>query len=133
MDSKSIKNEKKIGLNDFFRQHQYTLLVLSIFLLITVELVGKTGYLNDIMSLLSALMTYFLFMGIDMYLDKDKESIPLMGFTIVFPIFITAFCAWVILNIAINLQGTWGKVIWILIWLGFMIVPAIRFWFKKNK
>lgn len=129
--SKTEINKK--DLESLFQKYQYTLLVLSIFLLITVEFVGKQGYLNNVMALLSALIAYFLLVGIDMPLDKKRQTIPLFGFSVVFPIFIVTFCAWTILNIVITLDGEKSKVVWILVWLFLMLYPGIKSIFKKDK
>ncbi len=124
--------KNKLSLNDFFKDHQYTLLVLSIFLLITIEFVGKEGYLNNLLALLSASITYFLLIGVDIPINKDKESFPLFGFSIIFPLFIITFCSWTILNIVTTLDDGLGKISWIITWLILMIYPGIRFWIRKN-
>lgn len=127
-----IKKEKKNTLEIFFKNHQNILLVLSIFLLVTLDLVGKTEYLSNILALLSALITYSLLLGIDAQ-DMNKDTLHLSLFKIVFPLFIITFCAWVILNVVVTLSGEKEKIIWILVWLVLMIYPGFKFWFKKKK
>ena len=124
--------ERKNTLEEFFKNHSNTLLVLSIFLLVTISLVGKDGYLNNLLALLSALITYSILIGIDVN-DKNKDNFPLIFFKIVFPIFITTFCAWVILNVIITLTGEIEKLVWIIVWLVLMIYPSLKFWFGKGK
>ncbi len=130
--NKEVIKKDKQDLESFFNKYQYTLLVLSIFLLITVEFVGKIGYLNNLMALLSSLIAYFLLIGIEMPLDKDRQTIPLFGFSIIFPVFIVTFCAWTILNIVISLDGEKSKTIWIAVWLVLMLYPVIKSLFKKD-
>jgi|SRR3989344_771772 len=124
------ENVKKTTLEDFFRNHQYALIVLSIFLLVTIELVGKEGYLNNVLALLSSLITYSILIGIKAK-DANKDTLSLVSFKIVFPIFISTFCAWVILNVVITLTGEVEKIVWIIVWLVLMVLPSFRFWIQK--
>lgn len=124
--------EKKTSLEDFFRYHPNNLLVLSIFLLVTLSLVGSKLYLSNLLALLSALLTYSILIGMNMR-NKDKDTFSLSLFKIIFPLFISAFCAWVILNILPTLKGELEMVIWILIWLILMILPGLKYFSKKIK
>lgn len=121
---------KKITLEKFFNGHKNTLLVLSIFLLVTISLVGKEGYLNNILALLSALITYSILIGID---SKNiyQDSIPLVIFKIVFPIFMVTFCVWVILNVVITLTGEIQRTVWVIFWFVLMIYPGFKFMIEK--
>lgn len=121
---------EKESLEEFFEKNKNILLVLSIFLLVTIELVSNSGYLNNILATLSALISYIMLIGIESQ-SKEKDSWQLRGFKIILPILVSAFCLWVILNIAITITGEVEKIIWIIIWLILMIIPTIRF-FKKG-
>jgi len=125
-----IKIQKKTSLEDFFSYHPNTLLVLSIFLLVTISLVGSELYLSNILALLSALLTYSILIGMNMK-DKDKDTFSLRLFKIIFPIFTSTFCAWTILNIITTLTGELEMVIWIIVWLILMILPGLKYFLKK--
>jgi len=120
--------KEKNNLEKFIKKSSNTFLGLSIFLLITISLVQINGYLNNVLALLSALLTYALLIGIETR-DKDKDDFPLIFFKIILPTFTTAFCAWVILNVVTSL--TEGRTIWILVWLILMIYPSYKFWFRR--
>ncbi len=128
--NKISSRAKKQDLEGFFDKHKNTLLVLSIFLLVTLTLVFEKGYLNNVLAILASLITYFMLIGINRK-DSDNDTIWLSGFKIVFSIFVSAFCAWIILNVVIGLEGEREKVFWILAWLVLMIVPSFQ-WFKKK-
>jgi hypothetical protein len=133
ISKKDMKKEKKNTLEDYFKKNNYSLIVLSIFLLVTLGLVNGNAYLNNILALLSALMTYFVLIGMNQDKKYKKDSFPLWGFEIVFPVFIVSFCAWVVLNIVITLTGEFAKTVWGIIWLIFMIYPSLKFWiWRKN-
>lgn len=118
---------RKTTLEEFFEKHKNTLLVLSIFLLVTITLANSEGYLNYVVSLLSALITYIMLIGINSK-NEERDSWQLSAFKIIFPIFISAFAAWIILNIIINLTGSTEKIVWIIIGLLMIIFPSIKFW-----
>ncbi|MBS3087185.1 hypothetical protein J4226_01180 [Candidatus Pacearchaeota archaeon] len=125
------KNNEKNTLEDFFEKNNYTLIVLSIFLLVTISLVEGEGNLNNVLALLSSLITYFVLIGINRDNNDKGDTFPLWGFEIVFPLFISAFCAWVVLNVVITLTGNLAIITWGLIWFGLMIYPGAKFWKRR--
>jgi hypothetical protein len=129
---KNMKEDKvkRVTLEEFFDRHKYTLLVLSIFLIVTITLALNPGKLNNVVALLSALITYVMLIGIHSK-DEDRDSWQLVIFKILFPIFISTFAAWIILNIIITLTGSTEKAIWIIIGLIMIIFPSVKFWLGK--
>lgn len=115
---------EKINLEQFLREHQGILLTLSIFLLITIEVVNSKLAFWNIMGMLTAFFSYILLITM-VSKPKNNESPSILLFKGILSIFIATFCVWVLFNIIISLRD---NLLAIIIWLILMIIPAIKIW-----
>jgi len=119
-------------LEDFFKEHQYTLLVLSIFLLVTISLAESELYLSGMLSLLSALLTYSLLLGIKVKSKNSSVAFSLRCFKIVWPVFVVSFCCWTILNIVGKIGSPLEIFIWVIIWLLLICIYSIKVFLEEK-
>lgn len=128
--NKIMKKEEKKNLEKYLGEHPHTLVGLSIFVLITLEVVSNKLYLWQVFGILSAFISYILMMSLLSGL-KDDESSGVHWLKIFISLFTTGFCGWVLVNIIPALQGDYMIVPMIFAWLIFMILPGIRLGSKK--
>ena len=119
------KTIKKVELEKFFDKHKNILLGISLFLLVTTGLVDVKSNFNYILAILSASITYVLFFGMDFEI-RSADSFLLTLFKILLRLFVSAFAAWVLINIVFNLESKLAKLIGLVVWLILILLPNIK-------
>jgi len=115
-----------MDLREYLEENQSILLTLSIFLLLTFTLVSSGASLNNVIGILSAIISYILLFVLVSPQYFRNGSLLLGIFLIVLLIFIPAFCSWVILNLIITLSGELTIIIGMNSFLILMLIPSIR-------
>jgi len=128
-DTNNIMEKEKINLEKFLKNHEGTLLALSIFMLITLEVVSSKTYLWQVFGVLSSLLSYSLMISLISGLKND-ETRWVFWFKVYLSIFITVFCIWAMLNIIPWLIGDFIIISWIVLGLIGMILPSIKLFFR---
>lgn len=121
-----MKIQNNMDLREYLEENQSILLTLSIFLLLTFTLVSSGASLNNVIGILSAIISYILLFVLVSPQYFRNGSLLLGIFLIVLLIFIPAFCSWVILNLIITLSGELTIIIGMNSFLILMLIPSIR-------
>jgi len=121
-----LKIQNNMDLREYLEENQSILLTLSIFLLLTFTLVSSGASLNNVIGILSAIISYILLFVLVSPQYFRNGSLLLGIFLIVLLIFIPAFCSWVILNLIITLSGELTIIIGMNSFLILMLIPSIR-------
>lgn len=114
-----------MDLKEYLKENQEILLALSIFLLLTFNLVITKGYLNNALGILSASISYILLLVLVDPGNFTRSSSFFLGlFLSIMIFFIITFCSWVMLNLIPTLSG--NVTILIILFLILMFIPSIR-------
>lgn len=125
-------NVQKHSIEDYFREHQLSFLVLSIFLIITFQLTQQPQqFLSVALASISALISYACLIAVT---DSKNKKLSFGAYIIeaLLLVFVITFCVWVILNIIIKIPES-NVTFGIIIWLVLMLVPGYRYLRAFNK
>jgi hypothetical protein len=87
----------KKTIESYVGSKEKSFLALGIFLLLTITLASDTNFLSNVLGVLSAGISYFLFLEI-ISISKNDEVLPLSLMKTFIIFFALLFCVWVILN-----------------------------------
>jgi amino acid transporter len=116
-------------LEDYLNTKSNSLIALSIFLLISIELIISKTNLATALALLSSVISYILMINI-IEGTKKEDSLGLRLFKITLAIFVVVFCVWCVLNLD-SFNTPLSSISSLILFLVGMIIPGFKIG-KKN-